>query len=92
MPRHFKKVEVRREVSDFASSYFWKFFKLFYFYFKDKKQIFEQKYSKQEIIDKTHELFDEWALRLNGQKYHGGDEFGPDACDFRMYSEINRVG
>ena len=92
VPRHFKKVEVKREVSDFASSYFWKVYRLVHFYRKDKKEVFEPRYGKQELIDKIHQAFDEWSERLNGQKYHGGDEFGPDACDFRMYSEISRLG
>ena len=65
--------------------------KLIHFYRKDKKEVFETKYGKQELIDKIHEVFDQWAMRLNGQKYHGGEEFGPDACDFRMFSEISRV-
>lgn len=30
-------------------------------------------------------------LRLDGHKYHGGNEFGPDYCDFRFYSELQRV-
>ena len=31
-------------------------------------------------------------MRLDGENYHGGNQLGPDACDFRMYSEISRVG
>ena len=46
VPRHFKKVEVRREISDFASSYYWKMIKLIYFYRKDKKEVFDTKYEK----------------------------------------------
>jgi hypothetical protein len=73
VPRHFKKVEVRREVSDFAGVYYWKLVKLLHFYRKDKKEVFEEKFSKQQLLDKIHEFFDQWALRLNGQKYHGGE-------------------
>ena len=47
VPRHFKKVEVKREVSDFAGVYYWKLVKLLYFYRNDKKEVFEEKYSKQ---------------------------------------------
>jgi hypothetical protein len=28
---------------------------------------------------------------LNGQNYHGSNEHGPDAADFRMYSELTRI-
>lgn len=66
VPRHFKKVELKREVGDFAGQYFWKFVKLVHFYRKDRKEIFETLYSKLELIDKTHKIFDEWAKRLNG--------------------------
>ena len=38
VPRHFKQVEIRRELSDFAPLYFWKIFKAFHFYRKDKKE------------------------------------------------------
>jgi hypothetical protein len=62
------------------------------FYFKDRASFEGDRLSKQELIDKIHVVFDEWASRLDGAKYHGGDELGPDACDFRMYSEISRVG
>ena len=47
---------------------------------------------RQELYDKIHEAFDEWVVRLDGENYHGGNQLGPDACDFRMYSEISRVG
>jgi len=43
---------------------------------------------RQELFDKVHDALDEWTKRLDGEAYHGGDALGPDACDFRMYSEI----
>ena len=39
--------QVRREISDFAGSYYWKMIKLIHFYRKDKKEEFETKYGKQ---------------------------------------------
>ena len=46
---------------------------------------------RQDLIDEIHEAFDEWINRLDGQKYHGGDELGPDAADLRMYAQLTRV-
>ena len=43
---------------------------------------------RQELVSKVHDALDEWAKRLDGENYHGGNDLGPDACDFRMYSEI----
>ncbi len=42
---------------------------------------------RPELFDKIHDVFDSWGTRLGDEVYHGG-EHGPDACDFRMYSEI----
>jgi len=57
---------VRRELSDFAPLYFWKIFKSFRFYFKDKKVAKEEDNqflgkSKQEKIDHFMDVFDEWV-------------------------------
>ena len=91
VPRHFKAVKMKWEVSDYASLYLTKTRKLISNYLRDKKASELPMLSKQETVDKLHDTFDDWQVRLDGQKYHGTDEFGPDACDFRFYSELNRV-
>ena len=62
-------------------------------YFRDKKTVYAGTLpmKRQDLIDEIHEAFDEWINRLDGQKYHGGDELGPDAADFRMYAQLTRV-
>jgi hypothetical protein len=43
---------------------------------------------RSELYTKIHDALDQWIERLDGENYHGGDSLGPDACDFRMFSEI----
>jgi len=59
--------------------YFWSMYKAVHFYRQEKK--LENPFAnlkQQELIDKVHETFDSWGDRLNGERYHGGNEFGPD--------------
>lgn len=58
----------------------WKFYKLFYFYFKERSMIKAQK--MQEKYSNLHELFDKFSSRLNANEFHG--ESTPDAADFKV--------
>ena len=40
----------------------------------------------QPIYEKVHDIMDAWEMRLSGNKWHGGNDFGPDQADFRMFS------
>jgi len=92
-PRHFKQSDIKREWGPVARSYFWNLCKLFHLHFKEKRTIYADipRKKRQDLIDEIHEAFDEWIRRLDGEKYHGGNELGPDAADFRMYAEMTRV-
>jgi len=83
--------------------YWWNIYKTIHFYIKDKKTAKDEenefasmfvrkmpfaKDKSQPIFEKVHEVMDQWEQRLAGAKWHGGNDFGPDQADFRMFSNF----
>jgi len=89
-PYNFEECESFQDTNSIRTRFFSKFYRIFYFSFKDlnlyfkeknnlKKNIFEENLRKQIL---------EWEIRLNKNPFHGGDV--PDEADFRVFSILKK--